>query len=206
MAGKSDSETGTTLFALLRDNSEQAWKGFVDRYGPRIYQWCCGLGAQPADAENVTQEVLLKLYRKLRETYDPAKAKFRSWLKEVTKNAWRDYLDSQKRPGAMAAGGSAVIEMLSEAVAGADLWDALGAAFDLELLEEAKSRVSVLVSERDWEIFQELAFQGRSGAEVAAERGMAVATVFMVRSRVQQKLRDTVQALENGGPDAADSV
>jgi RNA polymerase sigma-70 factor (ECF subfamily) len=201
MARESELHTGTTLLVLLRDYSDQAWQAFVDRYGPRIYHWCRGWRLQEADAENVTQEVLIKLYQKLRAfRYDRSQGSFRSWLKTVAHHAWQDYLDSQRRLGATGAGGSAIHETINAAAAGADLWEALKEAFDLELLEEAKARVRLQVSERDWQIFQELALQGRSGAEVAAARSMSVAAVFMARSRVQQKLKETVQMLEEDGP------
>jgi RNA polymerase sigma-70 factor (ECF subfamily) len=204
MAGESELHTGTTLLVLLRDYSDKAWQAFVDRYGPRIYQWCRGWRLQEADAENVTQEVLIKLYQKLRAfRYDRSQGSFRSWLKTVTHHAWQDYLDSQKRPGAKAIGGSSVQEVINATEAGACLLKLLEEAFDLELLEEAKARVRLQVSERDWQIFQDLALHQRTGAEVAAERGMSVAAVFMVRSRVQTKLKEMVQALDEDGPGGA---
>jgi RNA polymerase sigma-70 factor (ECF subfamily) len=201
MAGNSDPHTGTTLFVLLRDYSDQAWQTFVDRYGPRIYQWCRGWRLQEADAENVTQEVLIKLYQKLRSFhYDRSQGSFRSWLKTVAHHAWQDYLDGQRRLGATSTGDSAVLETLNAAQAGVDLWEALAEAFDLELLEQAKARVRLQVSARDWQIFQALALEGRSGAEVAAQVNMTAAAVFVVRGRVQQKVREMVQTLEEDGP------
>jgi RNA polymerase sigma-70 factor (ECF subfamily) len=207
MAEGSELRTGTTLLVLLRDFTDEAWRGFVDRYGPPLYRWCRGWRLQEADAQNVTQEVLLKLYQKLRSfTYNRAAGTFRAWLKTVAHHAWQDYLDAQRRLGAKGAACSGVVEALNAAPAGVDLAEALAAEFDLELLDEAKARVRLQVSDRDWLIFQELALHGRSGAEVAAEHGIAVATVFMIRSRVQQKLKDTVRALEEGGPRARGGV
>jgi RNA polymerase sigma-70 factor (ECF subfamily) len=202
--GDSEPKTGTTLFVLLREYSEQAWQSFVCRYGSRIYQWCRGWGLQEVDAQNVTQEVLIKLFQNLRDfVYDPSRGRFRGFLKRVAHNVWQDYLASQRLPGATAPGGSDAQEALGAQATRSDLAEALAEAFDLELLDEAKARVRRQVSERDWQIFQALALDGRSGAEVAAEQDMSVAAVFMVRSRVQQKLRDVVQALEEEGPAGA---
>src|SRR5262249_34890372 len=147
-------------------------------------------------AENVTQEVLLKLFKKFRTfRYDPSRGTFRGWLKTVAHHAWQDYLDSQRRPVA-AVGGKAGLEQLDTVPARDDLAHMLEDAFDRELLEEAKARVRLQVSTRDWQLFEELALAGRAGAEVAAEHGMSVAAVFMAKSRVQQKLREMVRKLE----------
>src|SRR5262249_27845754 len=85
----SDSETSPTLLGRLRlDPSDQAsWKTFVQRYGPKIYGWCRGWNLQDADAQDVTQNVLLKLAAKLSTFhYDPA-GSFRGWLKTLTHHA-----------------------------------------------------------------------------------------------------------------------
>ena len=54
--------------------------GFVELYGSRIRGWCRRWGLQEADAEDVTQDVLLRLAQKLGTfQYDPARS-FRGWL------------------------------------------------------------------------------------------------------------------------------
>jgi RNA polymerase sigma-70 factor (ECF subfamily) len=197
MSNNSDLQTGTTLLNLLREFSDQAWIAFVERYGPCILQWCRGWRLQEADAENVTQEVLIKLFQKVRTfTYNPSKGAFRSWLKTVAHHAWQDYLDGQRRLAATGAGGSAVLEKLHTAEARPDLAQALEVEFDLELLEEAKRRVRSQVSDRDWQIFHEVAVDRRRAAEVAGKHGMMVAAVYMVKSRVAKQLREVVAALE----------
>src|SRR5712671_4422401 len=106
----------TTRVSLLtrlgQQPSDQAgWDEFVDRYAPHIYRWCRQWKLQDADAEDVTQTILLKLSQKLREfVYDPSR-RFRSWLKTVARHAWRDFEDG-RRHARPAAGDSAVEELL----------------------------------------------------------------------------------------------
>ena len=91
--------TCPTLLARLRHDpsNEAAWDEFVEHYGRHIYRWCRQWRLQDADAEDVTQEILLKLARKLRDfAYDP-ESSFRGWLKTVAHHAWRDFVDGQKR-------------------------------------------------------------------------------------------------------------
>src|SRR3954454_20954889 len=86
----------TLLTQLRQDPSDQAgWDEFVECYGRHIYRWCRQWKLQDADAEDVTQDILLKLIQKLRAfTYDPSRS-FRGWLKTVTHHAWRDFADSR---------------------------------------------------------------------------------------------------------------
>ena len=77
MGGIADSGTRITLLGRLRrDPTHQgAWREFVDLYGPKIMAWCQRWNLQEADAEDVTQVILIKLAEKLRDfTYDPSKS------------------------------------------------------------------------------------------------------------------------------------
>src|SRR4051795_8064238 len=100
------------LTQLRQDPSDQAgWDELVERYGRHIYRWCRQWKLQDADAEDVTQEILLKLTQKLRSfAYDPSRS-FRGWLRTVAHHAWRDFEDSRRR-ALRAAGGSQVQELM----------------------------------------------------------------------------------------------
>jgi len=179
-----------------------AWTEFVRHYGPRIYAWATRWGVQPADAEDVTQTVLLKLAVQLRRfEYDPAKS-FRGWLKTLTHHAWRDHADRDDRLD-RASGGDTVSALLNEVGARRSLAECLEEAFDQEVFREATERVRLRVEPRTWEAFRLLALEGWSGADAARHLGMKPATVFVARSKVQRMLRDEVARLEHGGWGAA---
>jgi RNA polymerase sigma-70 factor (ECF subfamily) len=174
-------------------DDQAAWRRFTECYGRKIYVWCRQWNLQEADAEDVTQNVLIKLADKMKGfVYDPEKS-FRGWLKTVTRNAWSDYWTSRKGVG---VGGSQAVEMLSTVEAREDLVQRLDGEFDRELLEEAQARVRLRVAPRTWEAFERTAVQGQSGIEAAAALGMKVATVFVARSKVQKMLQEEIQKLE----------
>src|SRR5262249_4514938 len=78
-----ESQTSATLLARLRQvpADQAAWAQFTQRYGRKIYAWCRRWNLQEADAEDLTQNVLLKLAEKMQTfVYDPEKS-FRAWLK-----------------------------------------------------------------------------------------------------------------------------
>ena len=191
--------THVTLLTLLRqDPSDQAgWDEFVERYGRHIYRWCRHWNLQDADAEDVTQDILLKLTRKLRAfTYDPSRS-FRGWLKTVAHHAWRDFADS-RRHAQRAAGGSQIQELMLTLEAREDLARKLEEAFDLEILETAKVRVRLRVAPHTWEAFRLMAFEGLPVDEVAARAHLQVAMVYVAKNKVQKMLKEEIGKLEMG--------
>jgi RNA polymerase sigma-70 factor (ECF subfamily) len=200
MEKDAQSQTSTTLRALLRDPTDpQAWKAFVARYAPRVLAWCRHWGLQPADAQDVTQDVLYRLVGQLRRcTYDPAKGHFLGWLKGVARHTWSDFRDSRRRAGW--GSGDPHVQRLLEAQEDRDgLLEALDQEFERELYEEAQARVQLRVSRATWQAFQLLMQEKWSGARVAAELHLAVAAVYMAKRRVQTMLLEEVRRLQ--GPD-----
>ncbi|HVK10034.1 MAG TPA: sigma-70 family RNA polymerase sigma factor [Gemmataceae bacterium] len=190
-----DSHTSATLLSRLRQvpPDQAAWARFADRYGRKIYGWCRQWRLQEADAEDVTQGVLLKLADKMRAfEYDPAKS-FRAWLKTVTRHAWLDACSG--RPAA--AGGSQAVALLQTVEAREDLVRRLDDEFDRELLDEATARVRMRVAPRTWDAFERLAVRGESGADAARALDMKVATVFVARSKVQKMLQEELRKLND---------
>jgi RNA polymerase sigma-70 factor (ECF subfamily) len=189
--------TRATLLARLRRDptSEAAWDEFVEQYGRHIYRWCRKWRLQDADAEDVTQEILLKLARKLRDfAYDP-KSSFRGWLKTVAQHAWRDFVDSRGR--ARAIGDEHVWGLLQSVEAREDLVAKLEEAFDYELLEAAKVQVQLRVAPHTWEAFRLVAIERLPVAQVAARVEMQVAMVYVAKSKVQKMLQHEIRKLES---------
>ncbi len=192
----------TTSFALLtqlrQDPSDQAgWDEFVDRYGRHIFRWCRQWKLQEADAEDVTQNILMKLSQSLRSfAYDPSRS-FRGWLKTVAYHAWRDFEDNRRR-GRSAAGDSQAEERILALEARDDLVRKLEEAFDLELLEAAKARVRFRVAPHTWEAFRLVALEGLPVTEVAARLNLQVTLVYIAKSRVQKMLREEIGTLDTG--------
>jgi RNA polymerase sigma factor (sigma-70 family) len=196
MEPHSVSRTSLTLLNRLRQDpgDQTAWKEFLTRYAPRIYHWCRRWNLQPADAEEVSQNVLMKLVAKLSTfAYDPSRS-FRAWLKTLTHNAWVDYLDSLKTQGA-GGDGSQVLHRLESIEARDDLVKRLEDEFDHEIMAEAMARVQERVEPRTWEAFRLMSLEGLSGSEAAARIPMKEAMVFIARGRVLKLLRDEVQKL-----------
>ncbi len=195
-----DSRTRISLLGRLQRDptNQQAWGQFVEQYGRKIYEWCRRWNIQDADAQDITQNVLLKLAVKLREfRYDPGRS-FRAWLKTITYHAWSDFVEGHRRAG-LGSGDSQVGDMLKSIAARDDLVKHLEGEFDRELLQEAMLRVRLRVAPQTWEAFTLTAVEGLSGAEAAQRIPMQVAQVYVAKRRVQKMLQEEVAKLEGAG-------
>lgn len=194
--------TSATLLGRLRHapTDQAAWREFVDRYGVVVYRWCRHWGVQEADAEDITQAVMVDLGRQMRTfEYDRA-GRFRAWLRTVARRAWCDFLAERQRKFP-ASGGTTVHEQLQAVGVEDDLLRRLDAECEREMLDATMARVQARVEARTFEAFRLMAIDGLSGAEAAARAGVSVASAFQARSRVQRLLQDEIAAL-NGGDTA----
>ncbi|MEM6688999.1 MAG: sigma-70 family RNA polymerase sigma factor [Planctomycetota bacterium] len=194
----SDSDTRLSLLLRLRDAGDQAaWEQFVNQYGPMIHQWCLHWKLQEADACDVTQMLLVKLFRTLREfEYDPRKGRFRSWLKTVTGNAVRNFFRDSRREN-QGRGDSEVYEHLSHQPARDDLLTRIEKAFDLELVSEAERRVRERVAPHTWLAFEMIERQNCKVDEIAIATGLKVAMVYVARSKVRKMLKEELEVLDH---------
>ncbi len=193
------SVTRVSLLLRIRDDDPQtrpdAWKDFVARYGPMILRWCVNRKLQPTDAEDGTQDVLVKLARALTTfEYNP-EFTFRGWLRRVTENALSDFFrDQRKRVDSplIAAG----VEQLNETEAQDDLVRQIEEAFDLELFERACEIVREQIDTRRFNAWYLTAVEQIPAQEVAQRLTMKVPTVYSSRHQVQKRISEEVQRLE----------
>jgi RNA polymerase sigma factor (sigma-70 family) len=183
--------TSGTLLGRLHDPADQkAWEEFYARYSPMISGWCHRWF--PRDAEDMVNEVMLLLVRRLREfVYDPAKT-FRGYLKTVTHRLMADLKEKERARSEVDGDG-----LVEEVEAGEDLLARLAREFDLELLQKAKDNVRARVEPRTWSAYVETAEQGRKGADVARDLGMKVGAVFQAKHHVLTLLQREVEFLEH---------
>jgi RNA polymerase sigma-70 factor, ECF subfamily len=94
MNSPSDSSYITKPSLFIRINADQAvareiaWEEFFARYGPVIAGFARNFGARQHDIDDVIQDVMLGFFSKSPHfIYDPAKGRFRGYLKTCTFNA-----------------------------------------------------------------------------------------------------------------------
>jgi len=186
--------TPITLLSRLRHgNTDQAaWGEFVDRYGRKVLHWCRRWGLQEADAQDVTQNVLLALAQQMRSFEYDATGSFRAWLKTVAFRAWGKFLEQRRRGGAENAKLPTGLDSLP---AQDELARQIEEEGEREVLEAAMERVRERVQPHTWEAFRLLAIEGISGAEAAQKLDVPIGSVWVAKSNVLKMLREEAHRL-----------
>ena len=73
-----------------------AWEEIVQRYNRRIYNICYRFAGSGDDAQDLTQEVFIKMFRTL-SSYDVERGAFMTWVTTITRNLLVDHFRKGKQ-------------------------------------------------------------------------------------------------------------
>ena len=91
-------EDTQVVAALLRrciSGDAVAWEEIVQRYHRRIYNICYRFAGSADDAQDLTQDVFIKMYKTL-NTYDVERGAFMTWVTTITRNLLVDHFRKSK--------------------------------------------------------------------------------------------------------------
>ena len=192
-------ETRLTLLEKLKNKHDQvAWNDFTSYYKPYLFRVVKNLHIDHHDCEDIVQTVLLKLWEKLPEfVYDPGKGQFRTWLCAVTRNQMKEYLrkkthqlidlDVSKRDKAR-------IEL--EKTNLPDIEKIAEHEWQIHITDLAWEVIEKQFPQSITELFLEIT-DGRTPAELAAEKNMPINTIHVYKRRVEKQFMREILRLEN---------
>lgn len=192
--------TRPTLLGRLRDGSDSmAWEEFFVRYWPTIYGYARHRGVSEHTAEEVVQDVMLAVFNH-RDVfrYDPARGRFRDWLRRVVSNV---IAQRRRRPSerVRAVGGKQEddrLEMPAGELSPDAAWEA---AFEQSLVGALVDAVRRESNPRDFVAFELVALQGRSPADAARLTSMTRNMVYKARRKILARLRELGGAYASDG-------
>src|ERR1700683_4474307 len=91
-----DAQVGALLVRRCLAGDTAAWEEIVQRYNRRIYNICYRFAGSADDAQDLTQEVFIKMYRTLK-TYDVGRGAFMTWVTTITRNLLVDHFRKSKQ-------------------------------------------------------------------------------------------------------------
>jgi len=176
--------TSPTLLNQLRQpNQPQAWERFVRLYALLLFLWARQQGFQDADAEDLVQEVLVKLVLKL-PTYERGDGQsFHGWLFRVTINQCEDF---RRRKATRALPGDDGLSAVPGPATAAELEEA---EYRRLLVRRGLEVIRPDFSETTWAAFNGVMVEGRSATDVAVQLQLSVNAVYLARHRVLTRLR-----------------
>jgi RNA polymerase sigma-70 factor (ECF subfamily) len=175
----------------VQKHEPEAWRAFVELYGPMIYAWVRRCGLSPDDAADVTQETFLALVRSIGEFVAAGPGALRGWLWTVTMNKVRDQARRQP-PKQQAVGGGdlqALLQQLPESPPDAES-DAAARHELRGVLHRALAQIEGDFTPENWLAFRRNVMEGRESSLVAAELGITVNNLRQIRFRILRRLRD----------------
>jgi RNA polymerase sigma-70 factor (ECF subfamily) len=173
----------------VRDGDQTAFAELTERYGNRVFGFLCRQVGDRAEAEDLTQEVFLRLYR-ARSRYR-ARARFSTWVFHITQNVARNALRSRRRRPWMPLDGST----LSEQGQPTDRGEAPSRPLErCELAGVVRAAVAGLAT-RQRAAVELHQFEERTYAEVAAELDMTPKAAKSLLYRARNQLRATLTAM-----------
>ena len=181
--------TRVSLLARLSAGDDQsAWRDFHDRYGALIWRVARGQGLQPADCDEVVQDVLAALIQTLpRFHYDAEKGRFRSYLRTVTFHAVFRKKRQEHAAESLSYGGETLTDD-----ADADLERLWEAEWRQYHVRTALQRISVEFSQNDLAAFEAYALSDRDARSVAESLGMSLDRLYQAKSRILKRLTEVI--------------
>jgi RNA polymerase sigma-70 factor (ECF subfamily) len=180
-----------SLLVRLRDQDQEAWGRAVQLFYPLVHHWCRRAGLQDGDAADVAQEVFRALAQNVvRFRADEGRHSFRGWLWGITR---LQLLAHHRRRGNQpaGAGGTSVQQRFNEIATDPESeWSAAEQEQDrILILRRAVALLRATVEPRTWQVFWRVVVEGHAPAEVAADLGVAVAHVYVIKGRLLRRLR-----------------
>jgi RNA polymerase sigma-70 factor (ECF subfamily) len=186
-----NSTSESLLLRLKSADDQQAWSRFVRLYTPLLFYWARRTGLQTQDAADLVQDVLTLVFQKLPEfDYDSSKS-FRSWLRTVTMNKFRQWC-RKKSLGAIDVTQSAWANVSERSSVAASTWDL---NYQQALVARAMDLLKPEFQPRTWQALKEYAISGRPAGEIAQESGLSVWTIYAAKSRLMVRLREELSGL-----------
>ena len=91
-----DAQLAALLVRRCVSGDAAAWEEIVQKYHRRIYNICYRFAGSADDAQDLTQEVFIKMYRTL-NSYDVDRGAFMTWVTTMTRNLLVDHFRKTKQ-------------------------------------------------------------------------------------------------------------
>jgi RNA polymerase sigma-70 factor, ECF subfamily len=180
-------DTGSSLLAKVKQQDADAWLRLVIWMGPFVLRWCRGFHLQAADCDEVSSQVIEKVWLNLASFRKEAPGdSFRKWVHAITRNTVLDLFRQRKR-------GQAALDHLADRGSPRGAEDDSAEARDwkrgalLLLIDNIKAQYA---QDRGFQAFYRTTVDGRSAPEIALELGLSNDAVRQHKVRWLKRLRE----------------
>jgi RNA polymerase sigma-70 factor (ECF subfamily) len=185
-------ETSVSLLERLRLRPDpQSWRRLVDLYTPLIADWLRRQGIQPADIEDLSQDVLAIVVREMPDfRHDLRRGAFRRWLRTITINRLRNFWRAGRHCVTHSA---AALDSLEDP--DSDLSRRWDEEHDRHVVRRLLELMEPDFEPGTWRAFRLLVLEEKPTREVAETLGITANAVRIAKSRVLSRFRQESSGL-----------
>lgn len=184
--------TSLSLLERLKHAKSDAseWRRLRDIYSPMIRHWLSRHTDLHDEVDDLTQEVLVVLFRELPSFERRRDGSFRAWLRQITVNRMRACCKARlKQP--LATGGPEIDQLLAQlADPNSDLSRQWDQDHDKHVFQKLLAVVAADFEPGTWQAFTRFAVAGQPAAQVALELGVSESAVVQAKFRILKRLRE----------------
>jgi RNA polymerase sigma-70 factor (ECF subfamily) len=166
------------LVARARQGSAVAFTELADRIRARVRQWALRVVQDEDDADDVAQQVLLKLHVRIREF--EGRSRFTTWLYRMTVNTALNRRRLARRRSHL---------LRDVPVASTTTMPEMAAAAEQQRITALVNACTRELSDRERQVFQLADLEGKSTSEIAAALGLQPVSVRATLSRARRRIR-----------------
>jgi len=204
-------QTRASLLKRLKNLDDQgSWVDFFDTYSNLIYQAALKAGLTHTEAQEVLQETMIRITKKMPDfKYDPARS-FKGFLLHETSFRIKDQF-RKRHPERHAAGRqpdetakTATVDRIPDP-AGFVLEEVWDAEWEKNLFEAAIKRVKGQIREgkansRQYQLFDLYVIKQWPPQKVAETMGVKIGQVFLAKHRITALIKNEIKFLEKLEP------
>ena len=164
------------------------WRRVHDIYAPLIRAWLAGVPGVGDEANDLSQEVILVLFRELPAFDRRRDGAFRAWLRRITVNRLRAFWQARQRRPVVGQEADWLLARLEDA--DGDLAREWDRDHDKHVFDKLLAVVRPDFEDTTWLAFTRFAVDGLPASAVAEELGMTDNAVLQAKFRVLKRLRE----------------
>lgn len=188
----------TLIQRAMNHEDEQAWNEFVEVYKNYIYVIIRQMNVSKDDCDDLLQQVFVKIWKGFEDfEYGKNRSKFRTWLGGVTHRAVIDYFRKEKslaKKQDKVSSDSEYTDFMS--FTQSEVEQMAEKEWRIYISNLAMQNIKKIFSGKAIEAF-EMSVAEVPGEEIAEKLGIALDSVYNLKSRVKKRLVEEIKILRN---------